>query len=93
VALYSTTHKPVVECSLIGFVQPGAAAAAAAQGAADGDVAEANGPEAAAGKDSSSSVQLHAAFAPLTGKAKAVLSVGVAQGGSWGLVRNIPMYF
>jgi hypothetical protein len=85
-----------MECSLIGFVQPGAAAAAA-QGAADGDVAEASGAAAAAaaaGKDSSSSsVQLHAAFAPLTGKAKAVLSVGVAKDVSWGLVRNIPMYF
>ncbi|WIA38093.1 hypothetical protein OEZ86_001455 [Tetradesmus obliquus] len=35
VALFSTTHKPVVECSLIAFVQPGAAAAAAA--AAEGE--------------------------------------------------------
>jgi hypothetical protein len=91
VALYSTTHKPVVECSLIGFVQPGAAAAAAATEGPSGDAAEASGT---AGQDSSSSsVQLHAAFAPVAGKAKAVLSVGLAQSGNWRLVRNIPMYF
>jgi hypothetical protein len=101
VALYSTTHKPVVECSLIGFVQPAAAAAGSATEVEDADGIAAEGSAAAAaaagagGKDSSSNsgVQLHAAFAPLAGKAKAVLSVGISHGGSWGLVRNVPMYF
>jgi hypothetical protein len=91
VALYSTTHAPVVECSLIGFVQPGSAAAA------EGEDAEGSTNAAAAGEtsdgSSSSGVQLHAAFAPVAGKAKAVLSVGVSRGGSWRMMRNIPMYF
>eukprot|EP00882_Tetradesmus_deserticola_P020248 GHRQ01021836.1.p1 GENE.GHRQ01021836.1~~GHRQ01021836.1.p1 ORF type:complete len:116 (+),score=57.43 GHRQ01021836.1:519-866(+) len=92
VALYSTTHKPVVECSLIGFAQPGPAPGADEQ--QGGDAAEGSRVAAAAGHDSSSgSVRLHAAFAPVAGKARAVLSVGLSQGGSWGLVRNIPMHF
>uniref|UniRef100_A0A383VE24 Ribosomal protein eL8/eL30/eS12/Gadd45 domain-containing protein n=1 Tax=Tetradesmus obliquus TaxID=3088 RepID=A0A383VE24_TETOB len=68
VALFSTTHKPVVECSLIGFVQPGAAAAA--EGAM-GSAAEGSTATAAGEKGSSSSVRLHTAFAPVAGKAKA----------------------
>lgn len=93
VALYSTSHSPVVECNLIGFVQPGACEAA---GEADAD---ARGDSAALkGSTGGEDVQLHIAFAPVAGKAKAVLSVGQcsaseAERGSWGLVRNIPLYF
>eukprot|EP00878_Enallax_costatus_P009372 GHUV01009794.1.p1 GENE.GHUV01009794.1~~GHUV01009794.1.p1 ORF type:complete len:356 (+),score=107.10 GHUV01009794.1:214-1281(+) len=96
VALYSTAYSPVVECKLIGYTQPGVA-----------DGAQAHQRKSLADEDDSSDARadewsqksysrLQLAFAPVAGKAGAVLSMGL--GSSDGsralqLVRNVPMYF
>lgn len=92
VALFSTTFAPVVQSSLLGFVQPGGLAVA-------GDAADTGEQEA--GTHSSATAGLQVAFAPTPpGKAKCagLLSVGLPSSGSHGTgaivnVLNVPMYY
>ncbi len=96
VALYSTTFTPVVSCNLIGFVQPGAAAAAAdAAGKEDGPSSSAAEGVGQCSNSSSKEQQLQVAFAPVPGRAGALLSVGVCSDADAALaaVHNVPMYF
>eukprot|EP00775_Hariotina_reticulata_P008513 gene8513-8695_t len=91
IALYSTTFQPVVNCTLIGFVQPGAAADHTADTAPqDQD----NDQQAPASAHSSRALQV--AFASAAGKAGALLSLGkcnASSGDALAAVLNVPMYF
>lgn len=87
VALYSTTISPVVSCNLVGYVNPGPAAAAA----------ESDGGAAGSGVNEAGAGQLQAVFAPVSGKAEAaaLLSVGLQSSSSGELCRvaNVPMFY
>jgi hypothetical protein len=89
VALYSTTYQPVVTCTLIGFVQPGAAVDSA-------DAPQDQENDCQAATDAVNSRPLQVAFAFAAGKAGALLSLGkcsTSGRGALAAVLNVPMYF
>lgn len=97
VALYSTSYSPVVDCKLIGYMQPrGVRTSAAAQPSPAAEHQDNSNAHENEGAGAQSSGDLSLAFAPVAGKAGAVLSIRVDSTGASGslqLLRNVPMYF